>query len=84
MMNKIVWAVTVLILSLAPAAAQKYDGVVDKSVALIGNDIVMLSDIESEAQMMRARGLVVDRRIHVIKEILILVFQMDIKLTHLN
>ncbi len=61
MMNKIVWAVTVLILSLAPAAAQKYDGVVDKSVALIGNDIVMLSDIESEAQMMRARGLVVDR-----------------------
>ncbi|MBR3291733.1 MAG: peptidylprolyl isomerase [Bacteroidales bacterium] len=60
-MNKIVWAVTVLILSLAPAAAQKYDGVVDKSVALIGNDIVMLSDIESEAQMMRARGLVVDR-----------------------
>ena len=61
MMNKIVWAVTVLILSIAPAAAQKYDGVVDKSVALIGNDIVMLSDIESEAQMMRARGLVVDR-----------------------
>ena len=61
MMNKIVWAVTVLILSLAPAAAQKYDGVIDKSVALIGNDIVMLSDIESEAQMMRARGLVVDK-----------------------
>ena len=61
MMNKIVWAVTVLILSLAPAAAQKYDGVVDKSVALIGNDIVMLSDIESEAQMQRARGLTVDK-----------------------
>ena len=61
MMNKIFWAVTVLLLSLAPAAAQKYDGVVDKSVALIGNDIVMLSDIEAEAQMMRARGLVVDK-----------------------
>jgi len=60
-MNKIFWAVTVLLLSLAPAAAQKYDGVVDKSVALIGNDIVMLSDIEAEAQMMRARGLVVDK-----------------------
>ena len=30
-------------------------------MALIGNDIVMLSDIESEAQMMRARGLVVDK-----------------------
>jgi peptidyl-prolyl cis-trans isomerase SurA len=61
MMNKIFWAVTVLLLSLAPAAAQKYEGVVDKSVALIGNDIVMLSDIEAEAQMMRARGLVVDK-----------------------
>ena len=61
MMNKIFWAVTVLLLSLVPAAAQKYDGVVDKSVALIGNDIVMLSDIEAEAQMMRARGLVVDK-----------------------
>ena len=61
MMKKIVWAVTVLILALTPAFAQKYEGVVDKSVALIGNDIVMLSDIEAEAQMMRARGLTVDK-----------------------
>ena len=61
MMKKIVWAVTVLILALTPAFAQKYEGVVDKSVALVGNDIVMLSDIEAEAQMMRARGLTVDK-----------------------
>ena len=61
MMKKIVWAVTALILALAPAAAQQYEGVVDKSVALVGNDIIMLSDIEAEAQMMRARGLTVDR-----------------------
>ena len=61
MMKKIVWAVTVLILALTPAFAQKYEGVVDKSVALIGKDIVMLSDIEAEAQMMRARGLTVDK-----------------------
>ena len=61
MMKKIVWAVTALILTLAPAAAQQYEGVVDKSVALVGNDIVMLSDIEAEAQMMRARGLTVDK-----------------------
>ena len=61
MMKKIVWAVTALILALAPAAAQQYEGVVDKSVALVGNDIVMLSEIEAEAQMMRARGLTVDK-----------------------
>jgi len=61
MMKKIVWAVTALILALAPAAAQQYEGVVDKSVALVGNDIIMLSEIEAEAQMMRARGLTVDK-----------------------
>ncbi len=61
MMKKIVWAVTALILALSPAAAQKYEGVIDKSVALVGNDIVMLSEIEAEAQMMRARGLTVDK-----------------------
>lgn len=44
------------------ANAQKYQGgLVDKTVALIGNDVIMLSEIESEAQMMRARGLNADR-----------------------
>ena len=43
--------------------AQKYDSVVDKSVAVIGNDIIMLSQIESEAQMMRMRGLQTDQKI---------------------
>jgi peptidyl-prolyl cis-trans isomerase SurA len=50
-----------LLAVLLPLRAQKYEGVVDKSVALIGNDIVMLSDVEQEAQMMRARGLTVDK-----------------------
>jgi len=50
-----------LLAALLPARAQRYEGVVDKSVALIGNDVVMLSDIEQEAQMMRARGLTVDK-----------------------
>ena len=60
MKKKIILAVAALLLTLPGVFAQKYDGVVDKSVALIGNDIVMLSDIEAEAQMMRARGLTVD------------------------
>ena len=59
-MKRILSAVLLLV-ALLPARAQKYEGVVDKSVALIGNDIVMLSDIEQEAQMMRARGLTVDK-----------------------
>ena len=59
-MKKILLA-GLLLAVLLPARAQKYDGIVDKSVALIGNDIVMLSDVEQEAQMMRARGLTVDK-----------------------
>ena len=59
-MKKIL-SLSLLLLLLLPARAQKYDGVVEKSVALIGNDIVMLSDIEAEAQMQRARGLTVDK-----------------------
>ena len=59
-MKKII-SLSLLLLVLLPARAQRYDGIVEKSVALIGNDIVMLSDIESEAQMQRARGLTVDK-----------------------
>ena len=60
-MKKILFAVLLAALPLLQAWAQRYDGVIDKSVALIGNDIIMLSDIESEAQMMRAQGLAVDK-----------------------
>ena len=59
-MKKILFA-TLLLLAFLPAQGQKYEGVVEKSVALVGNDIVMLSDIEAEAQMQRARGLSVDK-----------------------
>lgn len=53
--------VALLLFAAVQLRAQTYEGVVEKSVALIGNDIVMLSDIEAEAQMQRARGLVVDK-----------------------
>ena len=50
-------AVALLCLPLLPARAQKYnDGLVDKSVAVIGNDMIMLSQLESEVQMLRMRG----------------------------
>ena len=61
MMIKRFFAVTLLLLVCTAVRAQQYEGVVEKSVALVGNDIIMLSDIESEAQMMRARGLTVDK-----------------------
>lgn len=71
-MRKITIALLLLLAGI-PLRAQKYDGVVDKSVALIGNDIVMLSDIESEAQMQRARGLAIDKagRCEILEEFLV-------------
>ena len=45
------------------AAAQKYNGVIDKSVAVIGNELITLSEIEQEVQMMNARGYASDRNI---------------------
>ncbi|MBQ7640786.1 MAG: peptidylprolyl isomerase [Bacteroidales bacterium] len=52
-----------LCLPLLPARAQKYtDGLVDKSVAVIGNDMIMLSQLESEVQMMRMRGQAADQK----------------------
>ena len=44
------------------ASAQKYSGgVVDKTVAVIGNEMIMISDIEEEVQLMKAQGLMSDR-----------------------
>ena len=44
------------------ASAQKYPkGIVDKSIAVIGNEMIMISDLEEEVQMMRAQGLMSDR-----------------------
>jgi len=44
------------------AFAQKYSGgVVDKTIAVIGNEMIMISDLEEEVQMMRAQGIMSDR-----------------------
>ncbi len=44
-----------------PSSAQKYRGVVDKSVALVGGEMISLSEVEAEAQALRAQGLPADR-----------------------
>ena len=44
-----------------PASAQKYNGIIDKSVAVVGNELISLSEIESEVQMMKAKGMQSDK-----------------------
>ena len=44
------------------ASAQKYQGgLVDKTVAVVGNEMIMLSQLEEEVQMMRAYGMLSDK-----------------------
>ena len=44
-------------------AAQKYqDGLIDKTVAVVGNEVVTISQLEEEVQMMRAYGMMSDKR----------------------
>lgn len=46
----------------ADASAQKYQGVVDKTIAIVGNEVIMISDLESEMQMMQSYGMQSDRK----------------------
>ena len=59
---KIAFAAALLAVSVL-AAGQKYKGIVDKSVAVVGNELITLSDIEQEVQMISARGYASDRNI---------------------
>ena len=44
------------------ASAQKYqNGVVDKTVAVIGNEVITISQLEEEVQMMNAYGMMSDK-----------------------
>ena len=54
-------AASLLALAVLPAAAQRYRGIVDKSVAIVGNEMISLSDIEAQVQAMRAQGMPADR-----------------------
>ncbi len=46
------------------ASAQKYSkGLIDKSVAVVGNEVITISDIEQEVQTMRASGMASDQNL---------------------
>ena len=50
------------LLACTALSAQKYQGgLVDKTVAVVGNEVIMLSDIESEVHQMQAQGRSSDR-----------------------
>ena len=75
-MNKRIFLVIVALLAVAclPASGQNYGpGVVEKSVAIVGNEVIMISQVEGEAQMMRARGSVADEstRCEILEQMLI-------------
>ena len=56
-------ATIVVGISLALSAfAQKYpDGIIDKTVAVVGNEVIMISELEEEVKMMRAYGMMSDK-----------------------
>ncbi|MCR4824517.1 MAG: peptidylprolyl isomerase [Bacteroidales bacterium] len=43
------------------ASAQKYHGIVDKTVAIVGNEMISISDVEAQVQSMRAQGMASER-----------------------
>ncbi|MEA5006711.1 MAG: peptidylprolyl isomerase [Rikenellaceae bacterium] len=59
-------AITIILFSFThtPVSAQTYKGgLIDKTVALIGNDMIQLSTIEAEAQMMLFQGVPSDKNL---------------------
>lgn len=50
--------------AILPSSAQQYpDGIIDKTVAVVGNEMISISQIEEEVQIMRAQGMASDRNI---------------------
>ena len=56
-------AAAALLLPFATASAQKYNGVIDKTIATVGGEVITIADIEDEVRMMRAQGMSSDRNV---------------------
>ena len=55
-------AIMTFVMTASVAFAQRYqDGVIDKTVAVVGNEVVTISQLEEEVQMMRAYGMLSDK-----------------------
>ena len=64
-MNKrLKFAASGLLLCLCTAvSAQKYQGVIDKTVAIVGGEMISLSEVEAQVQAMRVQGYSSDRNL---------------------
>ena len=49
-------AVTALLALCTGAAAQRYGRVIDKTIAVVGNETILISDLEQEIQLARSQG----------------------------
>ncbi|MGI6312903.1 MAG: peptidylprolyl isomerase [Candidatus Cryptobacteroides sp.] len=58
-MRKILTFAAILLVTMANA--QKYEGIIDKIVAVVGGEYITLSELEQEVQMLRAQGMGSDR-----------------------
>ena len=55
-------AVVAFVMTSVCASAQKYQGgLVDKTIAIVGNEVIMVSQLEEEVQMMKAYGMLSDK-----------------------
>ena len=60
----LLFALGALLAAAAPLRAQQYQkGLIDKSIAIIGGEMISLSDLEQEIQIMRAQGMASDRNL---------------------
>lgn len=50
-----------MLMASVAASGQKYRGIVDKTVAVVGGEVITLSAVESEVKVMRANGMSSDR-----------------------
>ena len=61
-MKRLAAAVALATVALS-ASAQKYSGgVIDKTIAVVGNEVILISDLEDEVEMMRAYGMMSDKK----------------------
>ncbi len=57
-------AIIFTLVQVNPLTAQRYDkGLIDKTIALIGNDMIQLSALEAEVQMMMLQGVTSDKNL---------------------
>ena len=58
---RFVTAVVLMGMSVLVSAQRYQNGVIDKTIAVVGNEMIMISQLEQEVQMMRASGMASDR-----------------------